>query len=82
MLQASMGVRYGLRNERGQGLRGLTIVPARTAGIADRVGSLEVGKDADFTITNGDPLDPRTAFDATWVNGVEVYRAERDGRAW
>lgn len=81
-LQAAMGVRYGLRNERGQGLRGLTIVPARTAGIAHRVGSLEVGKDADFIVTAGDPIDPRTAFEATWVNGACVYSAERDGRKW
>ncbi len=81
-MQAAMGVRYGLRNQRAQGLRGLTIVPARTAGIAHRVGSLEVGKDADIIVTNGDPIDPRTAFSATWVNGVCVYCAERDGRSW
>ena len=81
-MQAAMGVRYGLRNDRGQGLRGVTIVPARTAGIAHRVGSLEIGKDADFIVTDGDPIDPRTAFSATWVNGVCVYCAERDGRSW
>lgn len=81
-MQAAMGVRYGLRNERGQGLRGVTMVPARTAGIAHRVGSLEAGKDADFIITGGDPIDPRTAFEATWVNGECVYCAARDGRKW
>ena len=81
-MQAAMGVRYGLRNDRGQGLRGLTIVPARTAGIEDRVGSLEVGKDADFIVTDGDPIDPRTMFAATWVNGACVYCADRDGRSW
>ena len=81
-LQAAMGVRYGLANDRAQGLRGLTIVPARTAGIADRVGSLEVGKDADILVSNGDPLDPRTSFSAVWVNGEAVYDAARDGRAW
>jgi len=81
-LQAAMGVRYGLGNDRAQGLRGLTIVPARTAGIADRVGSLEVGKDADILVSNGDPLDPRTSFSAVWVNGEPVYDAARDGRAW
>ena len=52
------------------------------SGIAHRVGSLEVGKDADLVITTGDPIDPRTSFDATWVNGVRVYEAARDGRAW
>ena len=80
--QAAMGVRYGLRNDRAQGLRGVTIIPARTSGIADRVGSLEAGKHADILVCNGDPIDPRTHFDAVWVNGEKVYDAEIGGRAW
>jgi imidazolonepropionase-like amidohydrolase len=60
----------------------VTIIPAITAGIADRVGSLEVGKDADIIVTSGDPIDPRCRYDAVWVNGEPVYDAERDGRAW
>lgn len=80
--QAAMGVRYGLRNDRAQGLRGVTIIPARTSGIADRVGSLEPGKHADILVCNGDPIDPRTHFDAVWVNGEKVYDAEIGGRAW
>ena len=80
--QAAMGVRYGLRNDRAQGLRGVTIIPARTSGIADRVGSLEAGKHADILVCNGDPSDPRTHFDAVWVNGEKVYDAEIGGRAW
>lgn len=81
-MQAAMGVRYGMRNDIGQGLRGVTIVPATVSGIAHRVGSLEAGKDADFVVVDGDPIDPRTSFDATWVNGRHVYEASRDGRAW
>ena len=80
--QAAMGVRYGLRNDRAQGLRGVTIIPARTSGIADRVGSLEPGKHADILVCNGDPIDPRTHFDAVWVNGEKVYDAEVGGQAW
>lgn len=81
-LQAAMGVRYGLRNDRGQGLRGVTIIPARVAGIAHRVGSLEVGKDADILVTTGDPVDPRNGVHATWIDGVLHYDAKRDGRGW
>lgn len=80
--QAAMGVRYGLRNDRAQGLRGVTIIPARTSGIADRVGSLEPGKHADILVCSGDPIDPRTRFDVVWVNGEKVYDAEIGGRAW
>ncbi|MDP6409297.1 MAG: amidohydrolase family protein [Planctomycetota bacterium] len=78
--QASMGVRYGFRWDELQSVRGLTIVPALAAGIADRVGSLEAGKDADILIIDGDPADPRRGIDAVLVDGVRVYDAERDGR--
>ena len=81
-VQATMQVRFGFSHDRMQGLRGLTIVPARTAGIADRVGSLEPGKDADILVTTGDPVDPRTRIEATYIDGIRFYDAERDGRRW
>jgi len=66
-LQAAMAVRLGLPWE--AALRGLTIVPARQIGIADRVGSLAPGKDADFFVTRGDPLDPRHPPELVFVEG-------------
>ncbi len=72
-LQASTGARYGFVDDQLQTLRGLTIVPAITAGIADRVGSLEPGKEADLLITTGDPVDPRTAIDIVLIEGQRVY---------
>jgi len=53
--QAALSVRDGL--DRQTALRALTINPARIAGIDDRLGSIEVGKDADLVIWSGDPLD-------------------------
>ena len=61
-------------------VRGLTIVPATTAGIANRVGSLEVGKDADFVILSGDPADPRTSVSRVFINGKRVYDTAKDKR--
>ncbi|MED6333913.1 MAG: amidohydrolase family protein [Planctomycetota bacterium] len=78
--QASMAVRYGFRWDELQSVRGLTIVPALAAGIADRVGSLEVGKDADILVISGDPADPRMSVEAVLVDGKRVYDADRDGR--
>jgi imidazolonepropionase-like amidohydrolase len=78
--QASMAVRYGFRWDELQSVRGLTIIPALAAGIADRVGSLEVGKDADILIISGDPADPRMSVEAVFVDGKRVYDADRDGR--
>ena len=81
-LQGAMGVRYGFDDSGMQMLRGLTIVPARAARIDDRVGSLEVGKDADVLVVTGHPADPRTTVRAVYVDGERVYDAERDGRRW
>jgi len=81
-VQAAMGVRYGLDDQGLAAVRGLTIVPARAAGIDGRVGSLEPGKDADVLVTTGHPADPRTAMDMVFIEGRRVYDAERDGRRW
>ena len=75
-LQAAMGVRYGFDNSQMDAVRGLTIVPAQVAGIDDRVGSLEVGKDADIVVTTGDPADPRHSVLVVWIEGERVYETQ------
>jgi imidazolonepropionase-like amidohydrolase len=79
-LQATMGVRYGFENDSMEAVRGLTIVPARTAGIADRVGSLEPGKDADLVVISGDPTDPRSFVELVLVEGRVAYDVDVEGR--
>ena len=66
-VQAAMAVRLGL--PAAAALRGLTLEPARAIGIADRVGSLTVGKDADLCLFPGDPIDPRHAPGLVMVDG-------------
>ena len=53
-------------------LQAITINPAKQIGIADRVGSLEVGKDADIVITNGDPMVSDTCVCKVFIDGKEV----------
>jgi imidazolonepropionase-like amidohydrolase len=53
-------------------LRAITINPARHIGIADRVGSLEVGKDADIVITDGDAMVSSTKVVAVILDGERV----------
>jgi imidazolonepropionase-like amidohydrolase len=71
-LQAAMAVRLGLPYE--AALQALTIAPARQIGLGDRVGSLAVGKDADFQVTVGDPLDPRFQPLEVYIEGTSVHR--------
>ncbi len=74
--QAAMGVFFGW--EPYAALRGVTIIPARALRIADRVGSIEVGKDADFGIWTGDPIDPRSHTQLTVIDGRIVSDAGKD----
>lgn len=68
-LQAAMASRLGLPPE--AALRGLTLEPAKAGMIADRVGSITVGKDADLCVYRGDPIDPRHAPIFVMIDGRE-----------
>jgi imidazolonepropionase-like amidohydrolase len=81
-LQAAMGARYGFEMDRLQTIRGLTIVPAKTAGIDHLVGSLEAGKHADLIVTTGDPADPRCSVELILTEGQKVYDPESGKRRW
>ena len=41
--------------------------------LQDRVGSLEIGKDADFVLLDGDPFSVYTKVQETWVEGRKVF---------
>ena len=81
-VQAAVAVRFGFKNDELQALRGLTIMPAVAAGIADQVGSLEVGKQADLMIVTGDPVDPRTVVERVFIEGRSVYNTREEARRW
>ncbi|HBR24185.1 MAG TPA: amidohydrolase, partial [Firmicutes bacterium] len=53
-------------------LKTITINPAEIIGVADRVGSLEKGKDADIVIWSGDPTETATKCEKVIVNGELV----------
>ncbi|MDX2132246.1 MAG: amidohydrolase family protein [Planctomycetota bacterium] len=64
-------------------LRALTIDGARMLDLADRVGTLEPGKDADLVVLSGDPFSVYTVVEQTWVEGVKVFdRADPKDRLW
>lgn len=73
-LCAGLAVKSGLPME--EGLKALTIYPARICGVADRVGSLEVGKDADIAIFDGNPMEIFTKTLYTIISGEIVYNGQ------
>ncbi|GAA1151384.1 amidohydrolase [Ornithinicoccus hortensis] len=76
--QVALAVKEGLDPE--AGLRAVTINPAEVMGVADRVGSLAPGKDADVVLWSGDPLDLRSRALRVWVGGEEVYSYDEEQR--
>jgi imidazolonepropionase-like amidohydrolase len=57
-------------------LRAITMNPAAALGIEDRVGSLEVGKDGDFVVLNGEPFSYRGSIAQTYIEGRLVWERE------
>jgi imidazolonepropionase-like amidohydrolase len=76
--QATLAVKEGL--DPVTALRAVTINPARIIGVADRIGSLTVGKDADVVIWSGDPLDVMSRAERAFTDGREIYRYDYDRR--
>ena len=72
-LCAGMAVKAGM--DPFDALRAITIHPAEHIGAADRVGSVEVGKDADLVLTDGCPFEISTQIKTVLIDGKIVYQA-------
>ena len=68
--QAAMSVAWGL--DRDAAIRALTIDAAEILGVANRVGSLEPGKDANLFVSNGDPLEVRNQITHVVIGGRDL----------
>ena len=73
-LCAGLAVKHGLSME--EGLKALTIYPARICRVDDRVGSLKRGKDADIAIFSGNPMEIFTKTLYTIIDGEIVYDSQ------
>lgn len=72
-LCAGMAIKAGM--DPFDALKAITLNPAEHIGIADRVGSLEVGKDADLVITAGSPFEVLTEVKAVFIDGARIEQA-------
>ena len=77
---AAQAAAFGL--SRDEALRGLTLYPAQMLGVEDRLGSLDVGKEASFFVADGDILDIRTHVTRMWIAGKEVGLESRHTRLY
>ena len=80
--EAAKAVKYGGVPPE-EAIKFVTLNPAKSLKIEDRVGSLEVGKDADFSIWSGSPLSPTSTCEQTWIDGRKYFDRAADlaGRA-
>ena len=70
---ATFAVRHGMTRD--EALKAVTLRPAEILGVADRVGSLEKGKDADILILSGHPLVATSRIERIILNSKTVYQA-------
>ena len=72
---AGLAGAYGLSKE--DALKSVTLYPAQILGIADKLGSIEVGKIANIVVTDGDILEPRTNIKYLFINGRMIPLTSR-----
>jgi len=73
--EAGNAVAYGMNRD--DALRAITLTPAELFGVADRVGSLQQGKDADVVVWSGDPFEFATEPEHVFIRGREVTAPTR-----
>jgi imidazolonepropionase-like amidohydrolase len=77
---AATAVAYGLPED--EAIKALTLYPAQILGVASRVGSLEVGKDATLIVTTGSPLETPSQVERAFIQGRVVDLNSRHTQLW
>jgi imidazolonepropionase-like amidohydrolase len=74
--EVAMAVAYGGLSKE-DALKAITLWPARIWGVADRIGSIEVGKYANLIVTTGDPLEVTTDVKYVFIEGKQIPLVSR-----
>lgn len=77
---AAQAMAFGLARE--EALKTVTLNPAEMFGVADRLGSIEPGKEATFFCATGDALDIRSRVEKVWIKGNSVDLSNRQTRLY
>jgi imidazolonepropionase-like amidohydrolase len=78
--QAGMAAAFGL--DKDDAIKSITLYAAQVLGVADRVGSIEPGKDATLIVTTGDPLETPTQVEQAYIQGRKIELTSRHTRLW
>jgi imidazolonepropionase-like amidohydrolase len=81
--EAAKALRYGGKAwgmTEAEALKFVTLNPAKQLRIDGRVGSLEVGKDADFVIWSAHPLSSAAKAEQTWIDGRRYFSRDEDAQ--
>lgn len=73
--EAGYAAAYGMGTD--EAIKAITINPAEIFGVADKLGSLEAGKQANLIITDGDPLEPMTTVEQVFIKGFKIPMQSR-----
>jgi imidazolonepropionase-like amidohydrolase len=76
------GAAVGIPISEDDAVKWLTINPAWALDLEDRVGSIEVGKNADVVLWSGDPFSVYAHADRVWVDGAQLYDRSDPGQRW
>ena len=81
-LRTSVSLSYRAGMSEAGALKAMTLTAAEVIHVADRLGSLDAGKDADLAIFDGHPLELLSRVEQTYVNGILAYDHLRDPEPW
>ena len=76
------GERLGIRTSEDEAIKWLTINPAWAIGLDDRIGSIEVGKNADVVLWSGNPFSVYSRVDRVWIDGAAAYDRANPATWW
>ena len=76
------GERIGIRTSEDEAIKWLTINPAWAIGLEDKIGSIEVGKNADVVLWSGSPFSVYSRVDRVWIDGTPAYDRANPATWW
>jgi imidazolonepropionase-like amidohydrolase len=76
------GAAVGIPISEDEAVKWMTINPAWALDLADRIGSIEVGKNADIVLWSGDPFSVYAHADRVWIDGAQLYDRNDPAERW